>query len=64
MPYIQEIMKDHEHFPLSICCHSNNGMEDMRGLMTVASMIVDFEENAAYVCAGNPCEGEYQKYVI
>ena len=64
VPYIQEIMKDHEHFPLSICCHSNNGMEDMRGLMTVASMIVDFEENAAYVCAGNPCEGEYQKYVI
>lgn len=62
---LMEIMKDHEFYPDSICNHHNSGdMTDMSGLMTVASIIVDFANQCSYVCKGNPCEGEYKKYLI
>lgn len=63
--YIQQCMKDHQYYPDSICNHNNSGdPNDMDGYMTVASIIVDFANDAAYVCKGNPCEGEYKKYLI
>lgn len=65
IPYIMECMKDHEYLPNSICNHRNDGdMTSMTGLMTVASIIVDFEEQVSYICKGNPCTGEYKKYKL
>lgn len=62
---IMECMKDHEFYPSSICNHANSGdPADMNGLMTVASIVVDFQNQCAYVCKGNPCEGTYKKYDI
>lgn len=62
---IMDVMKDHEYYPDSICNHNNHGnTKDMIGLMTVASMIVDFADNCAYICKGNPCMGTYKKYAI
>lgn len=63
--YLMECLKDHEYLPHAICNHDNNGdMTTMNGIMTVASMIVDFKELSAYICKGNPCTGEYKKYYI
>ncbi|MEA4919487.1 MAG: C45 family peptidase [Clostridiaceae bacterium] len=63
--YIKECMKDHEYYPLSICGHVNpNGDAYSRDRMTVASMIIDFAENTAHICYGNPCEGEYIAYKL
>ena len=62
--YIQECMKDHEYYPVAICNHSIDKEDPMKGLMTVASLIVDFKNNAAYVCKGNPCQADYTKYEL
>lgn len=60
IPYVMECMRDHEYYPESICAHNSNlpGYE-LKDFMTVASLIIDFANNAAYICAGPPCEGEY-----
>lgn len=65
MPYIMECMKDHEYYPESICAHNTSlpGRE-MIDFMTVASIIVDFKHQKAFICAGPPCEGEYQAYEL
>ena len=36
----------------------------MIDFMTVASIIVDFKHQKAFICAGPPCEGEYQAYEL
>ena len=58
VPYIMECMKDHEYYPESICAHNTSlpGRE-MIDFMTVASIIVDFKHQKAFICAGPPCEG-------
>jgi len=63
VPFIMECMKDHEYYPESICAHNANipGCES-KDFMTVASLIIDFSEETAWICAGPPCEGEYIPY--
>lgn len=63
VPYIMECMKDHEYYPESICAHNSNlpGYE-LKDFMTVASLIIDFAAETAFICAGPPCEGEYIPY--
>lgn len=65
IPYIMECMRDHEYYPESICAHNTNlpGYE-WKDFMTVASLIIDFADDAAYICAGPPCEGEYLRYQL
>lgn len=65
VPYIMECMKDHEYYPESICAHNTNlpGYE-LKDFMTVASLIVDFANNTAHICAGPPCEGTYLAYKL
>jgi len=62
--FIAECLKDHMYHPLSICGHPTHDPGDHYGneRMTIASMIVDFAENTAYICAGPPCEGAYIAY--
>lgn len=65
VPYIMECMKDHKYYPLSICGHSNpEGDSYSKDRMTVSSMIVDFSNNRAYICAGPPCQGKYVTYYM
>lgn len=64
LAYIQECMKDHEYYPQAVCNHCIDQEDSMKGLMTVASLIVDFKSNTAYVCKGNPCKGEYYPYAL
>lgn len=65
IPFIMQCMKDHEYYPESICAHNANipGQES-KDFMTVASLIIDFDANEAWICAGPPCEGKYQKYKL
>ena len=61
--YIKKCMSDHENYPKAICRHpSDVDIPLSRRGITVASMIVDFSENAAFICPGPPCENEYTKY--
>ena len=61
--YIKKCMCDHENYPKAICRHpSDVDMPLARRGMTVASMIVDFEDAAVHICAGPPCEGDFMKF--
>ncbi len=65
VPYIMECLKDHEYWPKAICSHPTFEGDERTYIpdgITVASMIVDFEENTAHICTGPPCEGEYLPY--
>ncbi len=64
--YIEECLKDHIYYPLAVCGHPTLGDDGTykSERMTVASMIVDFADNTAYICAGPPCEGEYIAYKL
>ena len=65
--YIMECMKDHKYWPKAICSHPTFEGDPRTYIpsgITVASMIVDFEENTAYICSGPPCEGEYIPYKL
>lgn len=61
--YIKKCMSDHANYPKAICRHPSNVDEPLsiRGI-TVASMIIDFDENTVHICAGPPCESEYIPY--
>lgn len=62
---VMDALRDHKYFPLSICSHpSPEGDSYSRDRITVSSMIVDFEHQCAFICAGPPCEGEYKKYEL
>ena len=51
--------KGYQGYPASIC---NHNPED--GLQTIASTIYCLDKGYAYICWGNPCQNEYEKYVI
>lgn len=61
LPFIMECMRDHEYYPHSVCAHVTPETADT-DIMTVASIIVDFDTETAHICAGPPCQGEYISY--
>ena len=67
VPFIMECMKDHMYWPKAICSHptfEGDARTYIPDGITVASMIVDFENNKAFICSGPPCEGEYLEYAL
>jgi len=63
--YVKECLGDHANYPKAICCHpSDMKISLAQRSITVASMIVDFDERTIHICAGPPCEGEFQAFVM
>jgi isopenicillin-N N-acyltransferase-like protein len=63
--YIKQCLCDHQNYPHAICRHPSEADRPLeRRSMTVASMIIDFQESAAHICAGPPCEGEFIRYEL
>lgn len=63
--YIKKCMCDHENYPKAICRHpSDTRIPLSRRGITVASLIIDFNESAIHICAGPPCQGEYIEYKL
>jgi isopenicillin-N N-acyltransferase-like protein len=56
---MQTFLADHDGLPASICRH-----EVLPGFWTAASMVAVPERGVMYVCAGNPCDGEYVEYQV
>ena len=56
---MQTFLADHEGFPKSICRH-----DTLPGFWTTASMVAVPQQGVMYVCAGNPCEGEFVEYHV
>lgn len=57
---VKKCLGDHENYPKAICRHpSDLSIPLLQRGMTVAAMIVDFDERTIHICAGPPCEGEF-----
>ena len=58
-------MCDHQNYPEAICRHpADVSLPLARRSITVAGIIVDFEQDIMHICAGPPCEGEYIGYKL
>jgi isopenicillin-N N-acyltransferase like protein len=54
-----ELLKDHEGYPDSICRHVREDDDPLEHDTSVASWVIDLDEQVASVCAGPPCSTEY-----
>lgn len=59
---IEEMFKDHDGYPGSICRHANENDPKHGFIETVFAMIVDAEAQEMYVSRGNPCSMPFEKY--
>lgn len=57
---IKRILQDHKGYPDSICRH----LKERGSTRTIASVMINSEDNAFYVSYGNPCENEYKKFSL
>ena len=48
----------------AICGHADASLTSAEQGMTVSSMICDLDERRLYVCAGPPCENDYQVFAL
>jgi isopenicillin-N N-acyltransferase-like protein len=60
----KNILSDHVGFPHSICRHGDPRLPEDERTQTDYSVVFDVTNKAAWICVGNPCEGEYKKYEI
>jgi isopenicillin-N N-acyltransferase-like protein len=61
---LKSVFRDHFNHPKSICRHPDPGYPGIERSATLASMIVDLTTGEMYVTAGEPCETEYQQFMI
>lgn len=62
MDYFKKILSDHVNYPYSICRHKSKEGQIMGEIKTIYSIVIDLTHLTLWLCRGNPCEGEYQKY--
>lgn len=60
---IQDVLRDHDGFPRSICRHTND--EQPTGFwQTVFSVIIEPEKRQMHVTRGTPCSHPYETYAM
>lgn len=60
---IQQMLRDHENSPNSICRHLPDQGSRSTDSVTLASMIMDLHEKVLFFANGNPCSTPYRKFV-
>jgi isopenicillin-N N-acyltransferase-like protein len=53
---------DHTNYPRCICAHGFDGEDENSAFATIAATIYNLKSGLAYVCSGNPCEGEFAQF--
>ena len=61
---VQEILKDHEHRPQSLCRHRDDALPESQHTITKTAMIMDLEERKMWVTGGQPCKAEFEEYSL
>lgn len=64
LPRIISIMRDHVNYPWSICRHVDEDAKPEYQVKTVCSSIADLTTQELWVCYGNPCSAEYERYTL
>ena len=59
---LKGVLRDHANAPKGICKHLAQGINE--SVCTIGSVIVDLTVGELHVCAGNPCEGEYETFAL
>ena len=59
---IEQMFKDHDGYPGSICRHANPDDPKHGFIETVFAMIVDTQAQEMYVSRGNPCTAPFETY--
>lgn len=60
---IQQMLRDHENRPNSICRHLPDQGSNSTDSETLASMIMDLDEGVLFFAGGNPCTVPYTKFI-
>jgi isopenicillin-N N-acyltransferase-like protein len=61
---LEAALRDHDHYPDSICRHENLDDPPEERCLTVTSAIMDLEERSLRLTDGPPCEHAYQPFAI
>lgn len=64
MGTFKRILSDHVGYPQSICRHWDPRLPEKDQSMTDYSAVFDVTNRLAWICIGNPCEGEYKKHEL
>jgi isopenicillin-N N-acyltransferase-like protein len=60
----KQILSDHVGYPESICRHPDPAQDEEEQTMSIFSAVFDLTNRAAWICAGNPCEGSFEKHEL
>ncbi|MFQ5552503.1 MAG: C45 family autoproteolytic acyltransferase/hydrolase [Thermoplasmata archaeon] len=61
---IQEMLRDHENAPKSLCRHPMSELPEEQRYQTVVSAIMDVDERRFLIAHGPPCETEYTEFSL
>jgi len=61
---VQEILKDHDHQPQSLCRHRDDSLPESQHTITKTAMIMDLEERKMWATNGQPCTAEFEEYSL
>jgi len=64
MTTFKKILSDHVNYPQSICRHGDPKLPVDDQSLTDYSAVFDVTNKTAWICIGNPCEGEYKKHEL
>ena len=59
---IQDILKDHENEPQSLCRHGDDTLSVSQQTITKTAMIMDLSEKKIWVTNGQPCKAEFEEF--
>ena len=59
---IQNILKDHENEPQSLCRHRDETLPEPQHTITKTAIIMDLEEKRIWVTNGQPCKAEFEGF--
>lgn len=61
---IQEVLRDHENAPKSLCRHPMTELPEEQRYQTVISAIMDVDAGRFLVAYGPPCESAYREFTL
>ena len=61
---IQEILKDHENHPQSLCRHRDITLAESEHIITKTSIIMDLEDQKIWLSFGQPCKNDFKTYEV